>query len=243
MPVGKYPRTKEHKRHASEANKGKHAHLTGRPVSEATKCKIGEANRIKRTGSTHSQATKDKMSEQRRTMHANRTPEQKTAIAAKISAAKQAKPHVYTPEQLMKMSKAAENYFANMSYEEKLERFETFAKAGKEATQKITANTTLERFVATFFQQVGVEYIQQYKIGAFTVDFYLPNSNTVVEVNGCYWHRCKKCGFNDDPENKRLSDKRRYGALMERGYRVRVIWEHDIKQNILTYLIDAINLT
>ena len=36
--------------------------------------------------------------------------------------------------------------------------------------------------------KVGAEYEQEYKIGKYWADFYLPKYNVVIEVDGDYWH-------------------------------------------------------
>ncbi|CAO4360444.1 unnamed protein product [Caenorhabditis nigoni] len=73
----------------------------------------------------------------------------------------------------------------------------------------------------------------------FFVDGYDGKTNTVYEINGCFYHGCPKC-FNpilphpNDPtvENKSVYDatKRRETKIKENGYNVIVWWEHEIKE-------------
>ena len=47
---------------------------------------------------------------------------------------------------------------------------------------------------------------------------------TVIELNGCYWHHCKICGFGDT-----ISETKRIEKYAEYGFRTIEIWEHNIK--------------
>lgn len=244
MPLKGQKMSEEHKRKLSEANKGKHAHLIGREVSEETKAKIAAANSRNKKGTKLSAETRAKMSEAHKAQMASLTPEERVARGAKISAAIRAKPHIYTEEQKKKMSEANKRYFASLTEEEQQQRTRPWIEALRQASLTKTTDTSIEIFVAEFLRQVGIEFIHPYKVGKFfEADFYIPVTNTILEVNGCYWHCCEKCGFNEgipdkSAEQKRLSDKRRYGYFAKQGYKVSVIWEHDIKQNIFDRLIN-----
>lgn len=57
--------------------------------------------------------------------------------------------------------------------------------------------------------------------------------NICIFADGCYWHKCKKCGsaIDDIRENKdiHVSD-----VLTQKGYVVLRFWEHDITKSIIT---------
>jgi very-short-patch-repair endonuclease len=88
--------------------------------------------------------------------------------------------------------------------------------------------SSLERWVQAWFEQHGIEFVAHPRIGQYTVDF-LVQGWLVVEVNGCWWHRCKQCGLKDDVR-ARFRDQRRYRSLRSRGYEVAVVWEHDLQE-------------
>lgn len=48
--------------------------------------------------------------------------------------------------------------------------------------------TMLEDYLLECGLVLGVDFIPQYKIGRYIVDFYIPNIKTIIEVNGRYWH-------------------------------------------------------
>ena len=48
--------------------------------------------------------------------------------------------------------------------------------------------TVQENYVAEILTELGLRYAQQYSIGSRTVDFYLPEMNSVIEADGVYGH-------------------------------------------------------
>lgn len=75
-------------------------------------------------------------------------------------------------------------------------------------------------------------------LGPYTVDGYDPESNTVYEFHGCYWHGCPQCHSDLQNENHPHRVDCTYGTLYEQtlirehhlreqGYKVVSIWEHD----------------
>lgn len=56
---------------------------------------------------------------------------------------------------------------------------------------------------------------------------------TIIECDGCYWHGCRICNkkeFNKPQEDQIEEDKIRTKELIEKGYKVIRLWEHDIKK-------------
>lgn len=69
---------------------------------------------------------------------------------------------------------------------------------------------------------MGRAYQKQVRIKGAIVDFLV--EGRIVEVHGCYWHRCEECGY-DDPDNKRRKDEMRQNMLGD----VTVIWSHELE--------------
>lgn len=88
--------------------------------------------------------------------------------------------------------------------------------------------SSLERWVQAWLEEHDIRFEPHVKIGNYTVDF-LVDDWLVIEVNGCYWHRCKACGIKDDIR-ARFRDARRYRSLRSKGYEVAVVWEHDLQE-------------
>lgn len=69
--------------------------------------------------------------------------------------------------------------------------------------QKMSQNgftSSLELFVADVLNGLHINYIQQYSIDRFCVDFALPDYNIVIEADGEYWHQDKE----KDDERQRI---------------------------------------
>jgi len=72
-------------------------------------------------------------------------------------------------------------------------------------------------------------------------DVLLTKTNTIIFLNGCFWHRCPTC-FKKPKSNssywtkkimKNVSrDKKIRRSLKKEGYKIRIIWEHDINNNL-----------
>jgi hypothetical protein len=81
--------------------------------------------------------------------------------------------------------------------------------------------SSLEDVFATILDQCGIAYQRQKPIGRSRVDFYLPATNTVIEIQGCYWHGCLYCGFDSElHQKKRTQDAKRHDTLRKKGYHV-----------------------
>lgn len=64
--------------------------------------------------------------------------------------------------------------------------------------------TTQEQLVAGYLTNVGLRYAQQYEIGKYIVDFFLPEIEIVLECDGVYGHFKK-------------ADRKRDKELLENG--------------------------
>ena len=69
----------------------------------------------------------------------------------------------------------------------------------------------------------------------------LLGDNTVIFLDGCFWHKCPKCfkmpatreEFWKTKINRNVLKDRETGRILKKqGYRVIRIWEHDIKNNL-----------
>jgi DNA polymerase III delta prime subunit len=81
----------------------------------------------------------------------------------------------------------------------------------------------------------------------FVIDFVL-NERTAVFVNGCWWHACPECGVEAKYEKQVRNvekDLRHIAMLEEEGFRVVVVWEHEmrddrsIQESVLPKILEA----
>jgi len=66
------------------------------------------------------------------------------------------------------------------------------------------AETNIEKKVRQTLEQISEPFIQEHKIGRYSVDFFLPRINGIIEVDGAYWHRNKT---RDERKNKFLNSE------------------------------------
>ena len=90
-------------------------------------------------------------------------------------------------------------------------------------------------FEEEFLKKIGVKYIYQFKaesIGRY-FDFFCPEANILVEVDGDYWHSYGLTYEQKNPTQKHNEwvDKQKDEWALMRGIPIIRIWEHDIKEN------------
>ncbi len=98
-------------------------------------------------------------------------------------------------------------------------------------------DTKCELQVANMLSTVGISFIKQLQVPRYYCDFYLPQYNLIIEVNGDYWHaNPNKFSENDLIGGKKLlareiwdNDFKRIESLKSMGYNVLVLWESDVK--------------
>ena len=69
----------------------------------------------------------------------------------------------------------------------------------------------LQRDVRTVLETLGIRYECEKSVGRYNIDFYLPEYEAVLEVDGEYWHNM---------ERQRQRDRLREQALVKQGWRV-----------------------
>lgn len=105
----------------------------------------------------------------------------------------------------------------------------------KKSHPKYGVSKLEDYFAENFLDKLGVKYIRQYEakeIGRF-YDFYAPEANVIVEVDGDYYHSYGLTYEEKNPMQKHNQwvDKVKDEWALERGIPVIRIWEHDIHDN------------
>lgn len=93
-------------------------------------------------------------------------------------------------------------------------------------------------FVDNFIKPYTKDYKRQYYIPEIKqfCDIFLPGKNIVIEINGSYWHcdrRIYHSPINKIQKDKIKRDEIKYKYLRDNGILLIIIWENDIKNNIL----------
>lgn len=90
--------------------------------------------------------------------------------------------------------------------------------------------TLIERLVREELQRRGVFFDQEVEFGRWTVDFYLPMHQAVIEADGTYWHSL---------ERAKRTDQRKDAYLRSLGIEVFRFTEAEIKRDVAS-LIDRV---
>lgn len=111
-------------------------------------------------------------------------------------------------------------------------------------------NTEPEIFLRKLLWHKGVRYSVNYKNLSGSPDIYLPKYNTVIFVNGCFWHMHENCKYSSIPksnyefwknklEGNVERDKKNYAQLENMGIKVIVVWGCEIKKMMKDEVIAA----
>ena len=103
-------------------------------------------------------------------------------------------------------------------------------------------NTNPEKVVRALLHSQGYRFRLHRKDLPGKPDIVLKKYNTVILVNGCFWHQHKSCKRANIPksnkeywipkiERNKKRDKRNIKEIKNLGWRVMVVWECEVKKN------------
>lgn len=101
------------------------------------------------------------------------------------------------------------------------------------------ANTSPEMIVRKYLHSKGLRYRLHNKKLPGRPDLTLPRYNTVIFVNGCFWHGHKGCKYFKLPKTRTewwqnkfektiIRDKKSKTLLKKIGWKILVIWECEL---------------
>lgn len=94
------------------------------------------------------------------------------------------------------------------------------------------AYNRLETRLAEQLTSQGVKFIQQYRVGFYVFDFFLPDTNSLLEANGSYWHADPRFypaeTLSSMQKENVIRDRQKHTYATNKGYRVEVAWEYDV---------------
>lgn len=112
-------------------------------------------------------------------------------------------------------------------------------------------NTKPEELVRKFLFSQGFRYRKNDARLPGTPDIVLPKYKTVIFVNGCFWHGHINCKYFVVPktntefwlnkiETNRQRDARKISELQSLGWRVIVLWECQLKKNVVDETLQSL---
>jgi very-short-patch-repair endonuclease len=85
--------------------------------------------------------------------------------------------------------------------------------------------TDIEAITEEALQNMEIDYEFEYRIGRYSIDYYLPQYAIAIECDGEYWHR-----------NREEKDAEKDKYLEERGFTVLRLFGPDIRDDIQSLL-------
>lgn len=108
---------------------------------------------------------------------------------------------------------------AKFSEESKLKMSVSASKRWRKTKRR---GTKIELSVQAMLERSGLEFKAQYTpsdIGRFVFDFAIPSKRVLIEVDGCFWHGCKRCGHPGLLSN-RANDAKKSWFAKHHGWRL-----------------------
>ena len=112
-------------------------------------------------------------------------------------------------------------------------------------------NTKPEELVRKYLFSQGFRYRKNDVRLPGTPDIVLPKYKTVIFVNGCFWHGHSNCRYFVVPrtntefwlnkiDTNRQRDARKITELQNLGWRVIVLWECQLKKNVVDETLQSL---
>ena len=103
-----------------------------------------------------------------------------------------------------------------------------------------SGDTKPEKIVRSLLHKQGYRFRLHRKDLPGTPDITLPRYSSVIMVHGCFWHRHKNCQYSYTPKSRVgfwkdkfkknvLRDKKVIKQLKKKGWKVKVVWECQTK--------------
>lgn len=128
--------------------------------------------------------------------------------------------------------------FKNYNYRPKKirKKKKVYNNARKYNIKKNTNSSKLEKFFEEYIlQSLDIKYKDQKKITSKYYDFYLPEYNLLIEVDGDYYHAKDRSGELNEMQVKNImNDHKKNLIAKQKGYNIIRFWESDIKDKTLS---------
>jgi len=104
-----------------------------------------------------------------------------------------------------------------------------------EAMIQVSKPTKIENKIEDLLKQTNISYVKNKRFGRFILDFYIPESNLVIECDGDYWHANPKFYADKELTDAQVKnvdrDNRKNKLLYDNNIEFIRIWEYDIHNN------------
>jgi G:T-mismatch repair DNA endonuclease (very short patch repair protein) len=103
-------------------------------------------------------------------------------------------------------------------------------------------NTKPERELKIILKELNIKFKQSYKYKGHYYDFYLPEFNILVEVDGNYWHgkNLEWDKLNNTQKNSRINDEKKNKICLENQQPLIRLWEDEINKHSIQEKINRL---
>ena len=110
----------------------------------------------------------------------------------------------------------------------------------REIMQSVRSQSALENLVSRELWKRGIRFRKNVKSLFGKPDIAIKKYKIVIFIDSCFWHACENHGrrpkSNEEFWNKKLDrnknrDKEVQNYYLEKGWHIKRIWEHDIKND------------
>lgn len=143
----------------------------------------------------------------------------------------------YTPERNQKVAAASRKWIAEHPDEHRKKAVKGALQASKLGLFRLS--TKLEDKMEQALKKYNISYRRQQEFEIGIMDFYIPEGNIAVFVDGDVWHANPKKYNNEDvlfygktANSIWMKDLYHNRFLKSHGFRVLRFWEHDINRNV-----------
>lgn len=128
------------------------------------------------------------------------------------------------PEARAETSRTSQEMWDSPGYREKRgkyveENIDSLRASAANARKHLKKTSKLHLRVKSHLEKMGVHSETEYFLGYYHIDEAIPEQKIAIEVDGCYWHGCVKCGLPGVANIKNI-DKRKSTYLTNRGWKI-----------------------
>ena len=157
-------------------------------------------------------------------IEAAQNPERRKKISEKLLGKKKSLEHI------AKIKTDRQKYWSNQENRDA----QRVRRSKYMSTHLIKNETKLEKEFQAILNVLGVSYIFQYTVNGYNYDFYIPDKNILIEVDGDWWHCNPTLNIQPVYESQKHTiehDLTKNKIALDNGYQLLRFWEHDIKTN------------
>ena len=157
-------------------------------------------------------------------IEAAQKPDRRKKISEKLTGKKK------SPEHIAKIKADRQKYWSNQENRDA----QRVRRSKYMSAHLIKNKTKLEKEFQTILNSLGVSYIFQYAVNGYNYDFYIPDKNILIEVDGDWWHCNPKLNIQPAYESQKHTiehDLIKNKIALDNGYQLLRFWEQDITSN------------